>query len=139
MVEETQIRGAQERNGEKVEALESTLKATTPQKNKHDPKIQPGRMGHRSEKTKTVKRKRMQNITLKTTQVARHGRQRRSNMHISGGLKEETRRVKGYSKTERERIISASGMEVTRKKKKVQYKGNKTGWASHFSTVICNS
>lgn len=118
MVEETQIRGAQERNGEKVEALESTLKATTPQKNKHDQKIQPGRMGHRSEKTKTVKRKRMQNITLKTTQVARHGRQRRSNMHISGGLEEETRWVKGYSKTERERIISASGMEVTRKKKK---------------------
>lgn len=125
MVEETQIRGAQERNGEKVEALESTLKATTPQKNKHDQKIQPGRVGHRSEKTKTVKRKRIQNITLKTTQVARHGRQRRSNMHISGGLEEETRRVKGCSKTERERIISASGMEVTRKKKKSSTRGIK--------------
>lgn len=125
MVEETQIRGAQERNGEKVEALESTLKATTPQKNKHDQKIQPGRVGHRSEKTKTVKRKRIQNITLKMTQVARHGRQRRSNMHISGGLEEETRRVKGYSKTERERIISASGMEVTRKKKKSSTRGIK--------------
>lgn len=47
-----------------------------------------------SEEINRVERERIQNINPKMIEDDRHGRQRRSNIHISGGLEEENRTFK---------------------------------------------
>lgn len=49
-----------------------------------------------SKEINTVKRKRIQNINPKIIEDDRHGRQRRSNIHISGGHEKENRALKKY-------------------------------------------
>lgn len=51
-----------------------------------------------SEEMNTAKRKRIQNINPNMIEDDRHGRQRRSNIHISGGLEEENRTLNKNTK-----------------------------------------
>ena len=50
-------------------------------------------MENRSEKIIGVEWKRMQNINMKMIEADRHGRPRKSNMSINGGLEHENRMV----------------------------------------------